>query len=205
MSELQDSIDRLTRDHERPLAQGKTVTVPGLLAQLDAAVTEQKRGGSAGNEIAIPVSPGAMRIQAEVADVVRSESLEQIGTHAGRVADLLKRWPEEGGDLDHLEHVALDLCDKIEALVDPGPPRRPLRERCPACGQRWVLDEDGHRSECLTAGVFKEDGTLKLPADYDVECLNCSAHWAGKDLAGVLKRLPKSLLNTGAGIQMTAV
>lgn len=188
---LAQNITMLTRPHPHTRPDGRIVTRAAFLDQLAKAIHTRGRDGAAASEPGIPINTRAIDLWRELDTDARNEEHERAGTMRGTLGSILERWADEQRDAHaaHLEHVTLDMIDRIQNLLDPAPKRRKLRQPCPACGQDWVLNGDGDREPCLTAGTHDEDGTMRHPAAYDITCASCGAEWHGNQLTDVLAGL----------------
>lgn len=193
------NIYRLTEPHKliRPdgtLAKnrdGKDIYQPALLDQLANATKSSRGGGQDHNDMPIPINTRAIDLWKQLDTEVRQVTLDRYGHARGHLGALLTRWKSEGDTawIAHLEHITMDIIDRIETMFDPPPKRRTLKQPCPACGELWTLNSDGDRVHCLTAGTHNDDGTLRNPADCEATCAACEAAWHGEDLAWLLNAI----------------
>ncbi len=181
MSKLTESIHRLTREH-LTLADGKVATVPSLLDQLDAAATSKRgilAGGSGGT--AIPISTAAVSLRQDIDWSARDEHYQRTGTDVGKLEAIIQSWAAEQDPemITYLEHVTLDWCDKINALISPvKPPWRPAVP-CPACGV--IYDRDGN-GPGLRVHCWGEDEAMLPPGEWTAECIHCQAAWTSENM-----------------------
>lgn len=181
---LRDSIHQLIRPHMTKRPDGKIVTRPALLDQLADAVKPSGRSRSGSSGTRLPINTDAIELWKRLDTQARQEELERNGRSAGHLGANIAAWETEPRAewVQHLEHVALDIIDQINNLLDPPIPRRALQQPCPACAMTWVLNEQGDRTSALTArdrdpetgGVLKED-------EMDITCAYCGAEWRNSE------------------------
>src|SRR5699024_1162035 len=110
------------------------------------------------------------------------------GDDTGGIWEILQAWENVVANTGNeweasLEQVTQDWIDQIKACIDPPRARRPLRQPCSACDQRWVYDEDGRRTEAVTAWVWDTTGEHVAPLEqWEVHCALCDAQWHGKEV-----------------------
>ncbi|MGJ9405272.1 hypothetical protein ACHABQ_02970 [Nesterenkonia aurantiaca] len=193
---LNDNIHQLINPH--PLTRpdgtmardirGQLIYQPALLDQLATAIHTKGRDGAATSEPGVPINTRAIDLWRELDTDARNEEHERTGSMTGTLGSIIERWTREPREnhQDHLEHVTLDMADRIKNLLEPAPRRRKLRQPCPSCGEHWTLNGEGDREPCLTAGTHDPDGLLRHPHDYDVTCAACGAQWSGEALSDVV-------------------
>ena len=183
---LRVNINRLTNDHLTTRITGRRVVMRPLLDLLDVAVSEQTtRGGDGGGGAAIPVGVGALSLRQDIEREAREHQREMDGFTAYPLARIIQSWAVlEGEWADFLEHVTLDWCDKIEAIVLPVKPPRRIHQPCPACGVLYGGDEmkPGLQVHCWDA----DEGMLP-PGDWTAECIHCGASWDSGDMGWLIR------------------
>lgn len=180
---LRDNIHQLTSEH-LTLADRKPVKVPALLDQLEGAVTEKRAGAAGGNGTPIPVSADALALLQDIDREARDHQYEMVA-HESRCSlrTLLGMWANGAVTTPEweafLEHVTLDWCDRISAMLSTAKPPRKIHRPCPACG---VLYGGEERKPGLHLHCWDEDGGLAKPGDWRCECVHCGAAWDGDEL-----------------------
>lgn len=177
---LQESIHRLTREH-LTMAAGAVATVPSLLDQLDAAATSKQSRPTGSGSAALPISTAAISLRQDIDFAARDEQYQRTGTDVGKLEVIIQSWAAEQDSemVNYLEHVVLDWCDQIEALINPTkPPFRPAVP-CPACGV--IYDRDGN-GPGLRVHCWTEDGEMLPPGEWSAECIHCEAGWTPENM-----------------------
>lgn len=178
---LRENIHRLTSDHLTTRITGKRVIMRALLDLLDVAITEQTtRGGDGSGGAAIPVGVGAMSLRQDIERDAREHQAEMGSIEPASLTAILHSWIElEGEWADFLEHVTLDWCDQIEAIVLPAKPPRRIHQPCPSCGILYGGDDmkPGLQVHCWGA----DEGMLP-PGKWTAECIHCGASWTAGDM-----------------------
>ncbi|WP_456238258.1 DUF7341 domain-containing protein [Nesterenkonia haasae] len=178
---LSDNVHRLTR-HHLTLSTKKVTTVPPLLDQLAEAVHSNTRTRSGGrNERGLPINSDAIDLWKELDTQVRTAEANRTGTTRGHLTQILQRWKNLTDP--HLTQITTNMVTQIENLLDPPPPRRPIRQPCPACDQEWTHDTAGDRKPALTANVYDPEGGVLPPTEWDIHCAECQAQWHPNDPA----------------------
>lgn len=180
---LRMNVHMLTRPHISRDDQGRLGTAQPLLVQLTS--TASTNGRSTGSEPPLPVSVKAMSLYVQMEWDARNEQYVRTGDDSGGLWQIVSSWEsvEDPEWEPYLERVTEDWIARIVNTIDPPRPRRPLRQDCAACGQRWVYDQDGHRSEAVTAWVWDENGAVGPVEAWDVTCTACGAQWIGREVA----------------------
>lgn len=189
---LTGNVHRLTRPHLTTMA-GKIVTMPPMLTQLTMGCGSANTAVS--SETRLPVSVRAIALWQDMEHEARDHQYARTGDDSGRLWQIVASW-ESVDDAEwaaYLEGVTLDFIDRIANIIDPPRPRRPLRQPCASCGQRWHYDADGQRSEAVTAWVWDESGSVGKLENWEVACTACGAQWVGKEVARNYWRAPDSV------------
>lgn len=182
------NVHMLTSPHVARDQQGRYGTAQPLLKQLTAeAVT---RGESVGSEKPLPIGIKAVALWQDMEREARNHQYARTGDSTGGLWQITESWRNVEDDewTPYLEHVTSDWIARITNVIDPPRPRRPLRQPCVACGERWVYDADGVRSEAVTAWVWDEEGGIAGADGWDVSCASCSAQWVGNEVANTYWR-----------------
>jgi len=178
---LAGNIQALTSEH-LTMVDGKPETVPALLDQLDAAITAETRAGSpGGGGKALLIGEGALSLLQDITAAARDEQYQRAGTDVGTLAGILKSWAAEDKPdmVTYLEHITLDWCDQIKAIINPTkPPWRPAVP-CPACG--IIYDKDGN-GPGMRVHCWGDDEGLLPPGQWTAECIHCKAAWASDNM-----------------------
>ena len=192
---LASNINQLTNTHVAMNTRGKIVKQPALLTQLTDFIGATGNSGS--SEQPIPGSIKALSLHVQMEWDARNHQYEITGDDSGGLWAILQSWDNTisntGSDTEQfLEHVTQDWIDQIKACIDPPRARRPLRQPCSACGQRWYYDEDNKRAEAVTAWVWTSNGEHIAPVqDWEVHCSACNAQWTGKEVTKAYWRAPR--------------
>jgi hypothetical protein len=180
-STLRDNIHRLTREHLTRV-DGELVTRPALLDELEQAIHPNAAGGSTGSaKLRLPIDEKALALLQDIIRSAREHQHELIPSFRGTLVQIIQSWGVEdinGEWMKFLEHVTLEWCDKIEALLNPPRPWRPSQP-CPSCGQRFHGEE---RTPTLAVYFRDEHGDQMHPKKWRMVCAACEAEWAGDDL-----------------------
>lgn len=138
---LVEHISRLTRVHITPHPHGGKTTSRPLLERLQDAVDPSGAKPSAAKPASerSPVNLDAIDELGRIRKTVVQETLERTPRAPGSLIGMLQLWPDFE-DQEHLEYVSLEICDSIEELLDPMPPRRPLNQPCYDCGTLWLSE-----------------------------------------------------------------
>jgi hypothetical protein len=194
-STLHDLVDQLTLPHTVPVLQHGDLVghrhQQGLLALLRQARTANigaGTGGTAAHE-RLTLNTSASELYTAIQKRVKSWALTaEVPRHwqltAGQPIDwtnptqLLRAWHTRVLSDTHFDprphestlrgwtHAINDLC------IDP-PRRWTLAAPCPLCGQRYILDADGHQVDSLAV-------TERDPAEDSITiCRGCAAVWPG--------------------------
>jgi len=190
---LADSVHQLTREHLKTAPDGSLRAVPALLAELRLAVTPGHAGSAGGGQAGppIPINPNALDLIAAIEREARKDYAEAIGTvWNGTLEALLQTYPHASISAEwetYLDRVMLEWVDQIITMLWPVKPRRKLVGKvCPSCGWATYGDE---RKTCLSLGCWDADGNMRKIGDWDIECANCEAGWAGEQVAYLLRAL----------------
>lgn len=188
---LAGNIQALTSEH-LTMVDGKPETVPALLDQLDAALTDKNGRTGGGGGKALPISDAAYSLWQDINFAARDEQYRRTGTDVGTLAGIIQSWAaEDNPEMSaYLEHVTLDWCDQIKAIINPTkPPWRPAVP-CPACGT--IYDKAGN-GPGMRVHCWGEDETMLPPGQWTAECIHCQASWTSDTmpwLARVLDDTP---------------
>ena len=188
---LAGNVHRLTRPHLSTMG-GKIATVPPMLTQLTMEGRAPSHATS--SETPLPVSVRAIALWQDMEHEARDHQYARTGDDSGGLWQIVQSWEYVADEewVAYLERVTLDFIDRITATIDPPRRRRPLRQPCASCGERWFYDADGQRSEAVTAWVWDEDGSVSKVETWDVKCLCCGAQWVGKEVANTYWRAVES-------------
>lgn len=177
---LAGNIHALTSEH-LTMADGKPEKVPGLLDQLDMAITAETRAGSPGGGKGLPIGSGAYALQQDIDFEIRNEQYQRTGSDVGTLVAILQSWAgeQEPEMVAYLEHVTLDWCDQIRAIINPAkPPLRPAVP-CPSCGT--IYDREGN-GPGMRIHCWAEDESLLPPGEWTAECIHCKAAWTSENM-----------------------
>lgn len=185
---LRSNIHALTTDHLTDTPLG-LATAPPLIRQLEAAIRPSGRGAAAGGsgrgEV---INLTALALWEEIASDIGIHTMEAgLPTSTNRL-DMLKGWATLEGDpdwSDFLQHVTLDWCDRIQALLSPLKPYHPAHP-CPSCGLRFHGDDN---APPLNVHYLGEDGQAMHPHQWRMECSACGAEWEGKVMGEIAKAM----------------
>lgn len=181
---LAQNVHQLIRVHTTRNDDGEFVKQLALIDQLADAVqnsTASRSGGS--SERGLPINSDAIDLERHIKTEAMTEEDIRSGDNTGGLRVILKKWSIQDDPewTAHLAHVTQRWVDRIGLLLAPEPPRRPLRQPCPACGEQWTTNAEGDRKPCLTARVYAPDGGT-LPHDqWDIACNQCAAQWTAND------------------------
>lgn len=164
-----------------------------LMDQLDAAIKPNQggdnSGGGGGGDI---INMSAMKLWERVAADIDIHSAENgMTTYWDRKATL-QQWETWDDDDQFFEHMTLDWCDSIETLVSPIKPWHP-DGRCPACGQRYYVDDERTRKPVFSVHYLGANGHPMHPDEWRVECGGCAAEWAGTRVQHIAYRIASGL------------
>lgn len=177
---LAGNIHQLTENY-LTMASGKAVKMPSLLEQLDIAMTDKNGRTGGGGGVALPISDAAVSLRQDIEWQVRNEQYQRTGSDVGAIVDILKSWVHEADEqmAYYLEHITLDWCDQITAMVNPvKPPWRPAIP-CPACG---VLYDRNGNGPGMRVHCWGDDEDLLHPGEWTAECIHCGAKWEGENM-----------------------
>lgn len=176
---LPDNLHRLTAEHMTMNDGGRAVKVPSLLDQLDASTTDKTGGGGSGT--GLPISAAAISLRQDIDFAARDEQYQRTGSDIGTLVGILQSWASEQDPemIAYLEHVTLDWCDRIGAIISPvKPPWRPAVP-CPACG--IIYDRDGN-GPGMRVHCWGEDEAMLPPGEWSAECIHCKAAWTAENM-----------------------
>lgn len=179
---LRMNVHMLTRPHIARDNSGKLGTAQPLLTQLTAEAGSS--GSASGSERPIPGSIKALSLWKDLEFEARDHQYVRTGDDSGGLWQITSTWEhvEDPEWEPFLEGVTGDWISRIANTIEPPRPRRPLRQDCVACGQRWVYDQDGQRSEAVTAWVWDDAGAVTKVAEWEVACSACGAQWIGQEV-----------------------
>lgn len=180
---LAANIRQLTQPHPGITPNGKIATVKPLLEQLTDFIGTT--GTTTSNEPPIPGSIKALSTYIQMERDAQDLNYQITGTDHGNLWAILKSW--EPLKDDHwqptLQEITSEWITQIHHHLNPPRERRPLRQPCAACNQRWAYDHDGKRIEALTAWVWDTHGEHIAPLNqWEIQCANCDAQWHGKEV-----------------------
>jgi len=185
---LRANVHALTRDHLTNTPFGPAKAAP-LIRQLEAAIKPNKStsgGGASGRGEVINLS--ALALWEEIAADIGIHTIEAGLTPKPDRIESLRQWEMLDGDpdwADFLEHVTLDWCDRIAALLSPLKPWHPAQP-CPACGMRFYGEES---APTLSVHYLGSDGQIAHPETWRMDCGGCGAEWEGDSLGAVSKAM----------------
>lgn len=162
---------------------GKIVTAKPLLTQLSEA--DRDGGTSTTSERPIPANVNAIALMQDLLREAEEHQYEMTGNDNGSLWTIIATWETITNTewANYLEHVTLDWIDRINAIIQPTRPRRPLMQPCSACGEKYAPGEDGKRIPAITAWVWDSLGERVSKIDHwDVNCSACGAQWHGKEV-----------------------
>lgn len=164
-------------------------SAPPLIRQLEAAIKPDKGGGkSSGNGKGDLINMTALKLWEEIAADIGIHTMEAgLPTHQDRIL-MLKGWTAMEDDAeygDFMEHLTLDWCDMITALLSPLKPYHPAHP-CPSCGLRFHGEDN---APPLNVHYLGPDGHPMHPHDWRMECANCGSEWSGDTLGAVAKAM----------------
>lgn len=183
-------VHELTREHLVTTPDGRLVSIPALLDQLEAAATDTRAGStSRGNGIPSPISLDVVALQQKIEREARTEQLELYGTDVGELKAIIQSWATDsitGEWAAYLEQVTLGWLKEVRAIIKPDKPPRRLHRPCPACGVLYGGDE--HKPGLLLH-CWDTDGNLLPPGHWTAECIHCEAAWTGAELSWLSRAL----------------
>ena len=177
---LAENIHALTSEH-LTMIDGKPEKVPALLDQLDAAITAETRAGSPSGGKGLPIGTGAISLLQDITTAARDEQYQRTGSDIGTLPGILASWATEQDPamVGYLEHLTLDWCDQIKAIINPAkPPWRPAVP-CPACGT--IYDKDGN-GPGMRVHCWDQNEGLLPPGQWTAECIHCKAAWTSDNM-----------------------
>lgn len=182
--QLAQNVHKLTQPHHTITPEGDLIKQAPLLDQLAGAThnsTRSRSGGSGGQ--GLPINTDAIDTQQWVNRCVRTNEELRTGQKHGTPHQIISRWPTEHRETwqHQLAQDTQQIINRIEHLLNPPPPRRPLRQPCPACDQQWATNTEGERKPALTARVYDTDNGVLPPSEWDLYCAACEAQWTPKD------------------------
>ena len=184
---LQDHIHRLTSEH-MTMTEGRAMTVPSLLEQLDAALTDKTGRTGGGGGKALLISDAAYSLRQDIDWAARNEQYQRTGSDVGTLVAIIQSWASESDAemVNYLEHVTLDWIDQIGAIINPTkPPWRPAVP-CPACG--IIYDRDGN-GPGMRIHCWRVDETMLPPGEWTAECVHCGAGWTAEKMSWLARVL----------------
>jgi hypothetical protein len=184
---LSDNIFRLTSQH-LIITDGQATKVRSLLGQLDAAMTDKTGRTGGGGSRALLISDAAYSLRQDIDWAARNEQYQRTGTDIGSLGAIIQSWNNEQDAemIAYLEHVTLDWCDQIKAIVNPSkPPWRPAVP-CPACG--IIYDREGN-GPGMRVHCWGEDEAMLPPGDWTAECIHCKAAWTSEKMSWLARVL----------------
>jgi hypothetical protein len=184
---LTGNIHALTSEH-MTMADGKPMKVPSLLDQLDKAITAETRAGSPGGGKGLPIGTGAISLLQDITTKARDEQYQRTGSDIGTLVGIIQSWAgEQNAEMViYLEHVTLDWCDQIKAIISPcKPPWRPAVP-CPSCG--IIYDRDGN-GPGMRVHCWGEDEAILPPGQWTAECIHCGAAWTSENMPWLARML----------------
>lgn len=189
---LRDNVHRLARQHMTTTPKGYTKAEP-LLDQLDAAIRPDKGGGkSGGSGRGDIINMSALKLWERICGDIDVHSREHgLTVYRDRKQTILQWENLDDGD-QFFEHATLDWCDAIDAMLSPIKPWHP-DGRCPACHQRYYLDDEDTRKPVFSVHYLGPDGHPLHPDQWRVECGGCSAEWTGTRVKQVAYRIASGL------------
>jgi hypothetical protein len=160
------------------------ISVPALLDQLEALDRSASGGRSGG--MSLPINVEAIDLMRCMEAEAREYMADLAPAFRGSLKEIILFWATEdisGEDMVFYEHVTLDWCDQIEALLMPKKPRRKLPRACPACNVLLYGEEGEDRTYALSGWFWDDDENMVHPSQWDVSCAVCGAQWKGDELA----------------------
>lgn len=188
---LASNINQLINPHVAMNPRGKIVKQPALLTQLSEA--DRNGGISTTSERPIPANVNAIALAQDLLHEAKNHQYEMTSNDDGTLWQIIKSWEtvEDREWQEFLGHVTLDWIDRINQIIQPTRPRRPLMQPCSACGHKYTPGDDGKRIPAVTAWVWDRQGEAIAPMEHwDVHCSNCGAEWHGKEVAKSYWRAP---------------
>lgn len=185
---LRSSIHALCNSHLTDTPLG-LASAPPLIRQLEAAIKPSGRGAAAGGsgrgEV---INLTALALWEEIAADIPIHTMEAGLTPSPDRIETLKQW----ADLEHsskwgvfMEHLTLDWCDRIAALLSPLKPYHPAHP-CPACELRF---HGADNAPPLSVHYLGPDGKQLHPDQWRMDCDACGAQWSGDTLGMVAKAM----------------
>lgn len=195
MTELHDLIERLTQHHTVTVYQHGALVghrdQRGLLALLREARTANigaGNGGTAAHE-RLTLNTSASELYSSIQRRVKGWALAaEVPRHWQLItgqpidwtnpAQLLRAWHtrtlgDSRFDPQPYESTLRGWTNAITDLVIDPPRRWSIAAPCPLCGQRYILDPDGHQVDSLSV-------TERDPAEDSLTiCRACQAVWPG--------------------------
>lgn len=181
---LAQNVHQLIRVHLTHDPTGRVTQQHALIDQLNDAVHSSTRSRSGGkNERGLPINTDAIDLQHRLTQKAKSVEKERTGDTTGGLRVTLYKWALEDRPpwTEHLAGITDHMINEITRLLDPEPPRRPLRQPCPACNQEWATNDEGERKAALTARVYTPEGGMLPTNEWDITCALCNAEWRAAD------------------------
>lgn len=180
MSQLSESVNELTRDHQIDLNKGngpiRLVTEYSLLYQLREAFTANRGSGPGSGGAKGLISFNALNLWQEIAEVT-TEHWRGRGRPALQrtpLAERIQDWYEQSKDTFHEPECAAWVtkwCRQIRALDES---RCDVIGRCPACGEHEVaIDDDGE--------TIWKTAVTRVESKVYASCAHCLTEWDGLD------------------------
>lgn len=180
---LASNVRILTQPHVTYGPTKKITTVKPLLTQLTEADNGNNKPTT--NERPVPINLTAIALWQDLTKEAKEYQHEMTGDDTGELSVIIESWHHVTDDdwRPFLEHVTLDWIDRINAVITPTRPRRPLMQPCSACGYKYTTGEDGKRIPAVTAWVWDGLGEqVAKPDTWEVRCDSCGSQWTGKEV-----------------------
>lgn len=178
---LRANINQLIRPH-MTVRFGKIVKQPALLRQLGEAQTGNDTPTT--TEQPVPVHLTAVQLWQDMEFQARDLQYQMTGSDRGGLWSILPSWEAvtDEGWQSRLGEVTGEWIGRIQEVLDPPRPRRPLNQPCPGCGEKYAPGENGKRIPAVTVWAWASDGETVAPFEqWEVTCGACGEQWHGRD------------------------
>jgi len=174
---LDQAVHELTRPHKTTITRDngarEYVTEDSLLNQLREAIhSSSSHGGNASNRRSLPLSADALDLFQEISHTAQDLKASRPGIVKGSVESIIQAWSQSlvyDLDKNQAERIVTKWVTRIRNLLNP-PRRAEIKEPCPHCGTRQIINDEGDINLALTM----TNGT--------VTCGACLTEWTGQQL-----------------------
>ncbi|MBC9954928.1 hypothetical protein ICM05_09785 [Leucobacter sp. cx-42] len=198
METTERAVTRLTSTHTEHTDAGP-VEWPPLIEWLNTSITEVvKRGGAGSGGTGLPLDFEALRLLERIKRETAwmREALYMQRSTVALTASIRETWTRanelrRSGDVpdDQWERITEGIEDWVASIVAEQDQRANLMELtvpCPACGTRWVLEEqDGAEKRRSAVRIEYAEGRAPVASCHAAECEKLWVGWEQLALLGI--------------------